>query len=244
MKLRAVDLRDPALTGALRERLCWLYYDEIYRAAFPIADEAEDPSIWLPLIADTQPPPLPIVHLVLAVDDAHGPRDIDASALFGGIIFEYFRISKASLATYLCIKPEMRGHGVARFLIARALDIIGAHAPGVAVPLFAEAENPRDQIDAAVRDGARRRLPILSRLGFRKLPIAYRQPALGPGKRPLDNLEFLVFTDGKPASIKLSVIRGFMREFYDSLSAGPPDEAKMFGACAEDIQALDLIEPA
>jgi GNAT superfamily N-acetyltransferase len=139
MKLRAVDLRDPALTGALRERLCWLYYDEIYRAAFPIADEAEDPSIWLPLIADTQPPPLPIVHLVLAVDDAHGPRDIDASALFGGIIFEYFRISKASLATYLCIKPEMRGHGVARFLIARALDIIGAHAPGVAVPLFAEA---------------------------------------------------------------------------------------------------------
>lgn len=245
MKLHAIDLRDPTLTAALRERLCWLYYDEIYRAAFPIADEAEDPTIWLPLIADVRAPPSPIVNLVLAIADDRAPQDIDAAALLGGVIFEYFQVSKAALATYLCIKPEMRGHGVAGFLLACALDIIKAQAKGSAVPLFAEAENPMEQVDTAVRASAIRRLPILSRLGFRRLPIKYRQPALGPGKQPLDNLAFLVFTGGKPASVKLSTLRAFMREFYASLGAGEPDEMRMFeGLTGEDVHTLALIERA
>lgn len=240
--LNAVDLRDSALTDTLRARLCWLYYEEIYKSAFPIADEAEDPTIWLPLISSVMPTPSPILHLVLAVGDDRAPQEIDAAALFGGIIFEYFRTSKAALATYLCIRPEMRGQGVAKFLISRTVEALRRHGAGAAVPLFAEAEIPAAQADAASREQARRRLPILSRLGFRKLPIAYRQPALGPGKHPLDNLEFLVFAETDDVTVPASALRAFMREFYASLGAGQPDEVRMFaGLKGEAVPTLKLM---
>jgi len=237
MNLHAIDLRDAVLPHELRERLCWLYYEEIYKPAFPIADEAEDPTVWLPLISGVAPLPSPIVHLVLAVSDNCAPQEISAAALLGGIIFEYFRTSKSALATYMCVRPEVRGHGVAKFLLRNALDVIRSHTGGGSVPLFAEAEKPDEQTDAPARALARQRLPILSQLGFRKVPIVYRQPALGPGKHALDNLEFLVFTGGEEASIKLWVLRGFMREFYESLDAGQPDEARMFAGLTGDTVA-------
>jgi len=243
--VHTLDLRDRALGDAIRTRLCWLYYDTIYQAAFPVADEAEDPTVWLPLLSSTPPLPAPIVHVLLAVADARPPQEIDSSSLLGGLIFEYFRTSQTALATYLCTRPDLREHGVARFLLARALDALRSEAGPLPVPLFAEAEEPGKQTDPAVRQIAIERLPILARLGFRKIPIRYRQPALGPGKQPLDNLSFLLFTDGKPATISSSVLRAFMREFYAGLKAGPPDEDWMFGGLAgEDIFTLPLDELA
>jgi len=240
MILHALDLRDPSLSDGLRGRLCWLFYNEIYKAAFPVPDEAEDPTVWLPLLVDG-PHKNPITHLVLAVHDLRPPQAIDAGSLVGGIVFEYFRASRAALATYLCIKPEIRRHGVAKFLLERCLEHIRSDSGGARVPLFAEAEDPDLQSGSALRNEARRRLPILNRLGFRELPIRYRQPALGPGKHPLDGLKFLMFTAGRPATVPLSTLRSFMREFYDVLDAGEPDEAAMFGASGgPDLCALPL----
>ncbi len=243
MDLHAIDLRDAGLSDALRAHLCWLYYVELYKPAFPIADEAEDPTIWLPLLADKSPHSSLIIHILLATGDGRSPQEIEASSLLGGMIFEYYPVSKTALATYLCVRPKMRGHGIAKFLLARTLEILGTPAEASTVPLFAEAENPRDQPDEATQDLACRRLRILAHLGFRKLPIRYQQPALGPGKRPLETLEFLAFTGGAPASVSLSVLRSFMREFYASLRAGPPDEQRMFGdAAPESLPTLSLID--
>jgi GNAT superfamily N-acetyltransferase len=243
MKLHAIDLRDAALSHSLRSRLCWLYFDEVYEPAFPIEDEAEDPTVWLPLLANESEPSGRIVHAILAIGDDRSPQQIDASSLLGGLILEYYPISKAALATYLCVKPEMRRHGVAKFLLARAVCTLSTHAEASVVPLFAEAENPGEQADAAAQDLAWRRLTILAHLGFRKVPIKYQQPALGPGKRPLETLEFLAYTGGPPTSVDLYVLRGFMREFYASLGARPPDERRMFGdLTAESMPTLSLID--
>ena len=128
--------------------------------AFPIADEAEDPTIWLPLLADKSPHSSLIIHILLATGDGRSPQEIEASSLLGGMIFEYYPVSKTAMATYLSVRPKMRGHGIAKFLLARTLEILGTPAEASTVPLFAEAENARDQPDEATQDLACRRLRI------------------------------------------------------------------------------------
>jgi GNAT superfamily N-acetyltransferase len=224
--MRSLDLSAPTLSEDARQRLCWLFYNAIYRQAFPVADETEDPTIWLPLMTATVPPTKPQVHLVLAVTGNGNALDADASSILGGIIYEYYRSSKAALITYLCIAPNMRGKGVARFLVGQAIDDVRrANGP---LPVFAEAEDPallQSVVDGRLADT---RLSVLSHLGFREIPIRYRQPALGPAKRPVENLKFLLFTAGRPASIDLSRLVEFMHEFYFSLNA-QLDERRMFG---------------
>ena len=243
MAMRAVDLSDKRLSAASRARLCWRYFEEVYQPAFPVADEAEDPSIWLPLIAHTPRIPHPVMRILIATRPrAEGGRD--GSQILGGAHVEYFRKSKAALITYLCVRPDARGHGVGRFLLDHLLQKTRRLA-SMTVPVFAEAEDPDRGGSVAFRRTARQRFSILRRLGFRALPIKYRQPALGPGKHPVNNLKLLLFTGGAPIGIEASKVRAFLREFYGSLNAGAPDEARIFGKTARhDLPTFQLGESA
>jgi GNAT superfamily N-acetyltransferase len=238
MLIRQLDLNSPLISENIRERLCWQFYNSIYRDAFPVTDEAEDPTIWLPLMSGKAPPPKPLVHVVLAVTGADAPEKVEAASLLGGIIFEYFRKSRAALITYLCVRQDMRGRGVARFLLGHAVDCV--RVPNGPVPLFAETEDPPLQSDESHRKTAIARLRILDKLGFREIPIHYRQPSLGPGKRPVDSLKFLLLAAADTAGVKVSTLRAFMREFYDSLGV-ELDEARTFnGLNTEDIPTIAL----
>lgn len=224
MLIRLLDLNSPLISAGARQHLCWQFYNSIYRQAFPVMDEAEDPTIWLPLMSGEVPPPKPLLQVLLAVTGPESPEQADAASLLGGIIFEYFRNSKAALITYLCVRPDMRGKGVARFLLGRAVD--GVRASNGPVPLFAEAENPCLQSNDCGRKSAIGRMRILDKLGFREIPIHYRQPSLGPGKRAVDNLKFLLLAT-ETTAVEFRVLQAFMHEFYSSLGAAL-DEARMF----------------
>jgi GNAT superfamily N-acetyltransferase len=238
MLIRQLDLNSPLIPENTREQLCWQFYNSIYREAFPVADEAEDPTIWLPLMSGKAPSPKPLLHVVLAATGTDAPKKVEAASLLGGIVFEYFRKSRAALITYLCVRQDVRGRGVARFLLGQAVDCV--RAPNGPVPLFAEAEDPRLQSDQSHRKSAIARLRILDKLGFREIPIHYRQPSLGPGKRPVDSLKFLLLVAAETAGVKVSALQAFMREFYDSLGA-ELDEARTFdGLNTEDVPTIAL----
>jgi GNAT superfamily N-acetyltransferase len=228
MGFRAFDLSDPALPDDVRERVCWQYYDLIYKDAFPIADEAEDPNIWLRLMRERPAAPQPVLRILLATADRCSPLD-DPSAVLAGIHFEFYRDSGAALVTYLCVRPDMRGQGIAAFLLGRAVETVRSNTASASAQVFAEAENPDSFAEPSMREAASHRLSVLSRLGFREVPIKYRQPALAPGKRPVDHLKFLIWSAEGSAGVKLSTLRAFMREFYSALHAGEPDEAHIFG---------------
>jgi GNAT superfamily N-acetyltransferase len=242
MSLHTLDLGASTVSPGTRERLCRLYYDLIYRPAFPIADEAEDPTIWLPLMAGEPAWPKSQVHIVVATVGTSRPEEIEAASLVGGIHYEHFRESGAALITYLCVRGDRRRQGVATLLVTDAIaDIRRTHG---LIPVFAEAEDPDRLADRETRPAACVRLIILGRLGFREIPIRYPQPALGPGKRPVDHLKFLLFAGGQSATLKLSLLRAFMREFYASLDADL-DEAAMFGGLtAADVPTLAMGQDA
>jgi GNAT superfamily N-acetyltransferase len=197
--VHTIDLRDPTLSSDARHRLCWQYYDQAYRAAFPVLDEAEDPPVWLPLLGSTPPPP-------------------------------------AALITYLCVRADLRGRGIGSLLLRLAIETLEREA-GRVIPIFAETEDPAKLIDPGSIETARERLNILVRLGFRQLAINYRQPALGPTKKPVDHLKFLVRARDATTAIRQATLRTFMGEFYAALDAGEPDEAHIFGTPEREFVA-------
>ena len=166
---------------------------------------------------------------------------MNALSPLGGIHAEYFPLSHTALITYLCVVPEMRRRGISELLLGQIVSVLRKNAAGASIPIFAEAEDPAKLPDSASQQTAYRRLSILSRLGFREIPIKYRQPALGPGKNPVDYLKFLVFSPGSPDTVKSSTVRAFMHEFYKGLDAGEPDDARtLAGLIADDIPTVAL----
>ena len=239
MFIHPLDLNSPTLSEADRRHLCWQYYALIYKPAFPAVDETEDPTVWLPLMTGEPPTDKPLVNILLATAAADSSAGPDGSLLLGGINFEYYRTSKAVLITYLCVKSGVRRNGIAKSLLEWTVDKV--HSAYGDVLLFAEAEDPSLQ-GASTKQIAVTRWEILHHLGFRKIPVRYRQPSLGAGKHPVDNLKFLVFAGNKSPCVNLFALKQFMREFYASLG-GELDEANMFfGLTDENVSTLALVE--
>jgi hypothetical protein len=239
MSIHPLDLNSPALSEADRQHLCWQYYNLIYEPAFPVPDETEDPTVWLPLMTGEPPADKPLVNILLATAAADSSTGLDGSLLLGGINFEYYRASRAVLITYLCVKSDVRRNGVAKSLLGWTVEKV--HSTYGDVPLFAEAEDPNLQ-SASTKQIAIARWQVLHRLGFRQIPIRYCQPSLGAGKLSVDNLKFLVFAGGKDTTVNLSALKHFMREFYASLG-GELNEANMFhGLTDENVSTLALAE--
>jgi GNAT superfamily N-acetyltransferase len=200
---RFIDLRrEPP---ARRIALTQAFYEQIYRDAFPIRDEAETPETWLPLLGDAVPSGQPHTHIVLACDPA--------SRIVGGAIFEEYRISGCWLFTYLVVHPQVRGRGIATRLLSEVLRVMAAGQSQDPI-LLAEAEDPARMSDPIERAFAEARLRILDRLGLRRLPIDYVQPALGPDKSTLDNLFLLCFDPTGDSRVLAHRIDAFLLEFY------------------------------
>jgi GNAT superfamily N-acetyltransferase len=201
--IQFIDLRrePPARQAALTQA----FYEQIYRDAFPIRDEAETPETWLPLLGEAVPSGQPRTHIVLACDPA--------SYIVGGAIFEEYRISGCWLFTYLVVHPHVRGRGIASRLLAEVLRIMAADQTQGPV-LLAEAEDPARIAAPADLAFAEARLRILDKLGLRRLPIDYVQPALGPDKSTLDSLFLLCFDPAGYSCVPARRIDAFLHEFY------------------------------
>ena len=193
-----------------RESLLSAFYDQVFKPAFPKADQAEDPSVWLPLIDENAVPRgQPVIHVVLALDSGEN--------VAGGLIFEHYRTSDCWLATYLAIRTDMRNQGIAGGLVEEALRSICLGGPETWL-LFAEAENPEYISANDERSAAETRLRILDRLGFQPLLVQYVQPSLGPGKRPLDDLRLLCRVPQPDCTqVPAARVASFLREFYEAL---------------------------
>lgn len=198
---------------ARRAELCRAFYTEVYREAFPHADQAEDPENWLPLMRPDPRIGKPSVYMIVAC--APETRTSGETVL-GGVIFEHYHRSGYWLATYIAVHPGMRGHGVAAKLFRRMVAAIGAFAETGSWQLLAEAEDPR-RFQTNERVAANRRLSVLMALGLERLPIDYVQPALAADKRPLHDLLLLCWKRPGGPGPTAEGLAAFLREFYAAL---------------------------
>ncbi len=222
------ELSEPASERYFRE-FCALYTEE-----FPPGPNAESPDVWRERFERPQPPPQPVLRIVVAVVNGK---------VAGGMVYEYYRGSRCGLLTYVVVAQEARQNGIARKLTRRAIlglkqaaEESSAIGP---VAVFAEAHDPRHGKEAARGFSPVDRLRILHRLRAWWVDIPYVQPPLGSGMER-DRKQLLVAfpLDEEDTGPEAEQICEFLREFYRALGIDKPDEdpefQKMEAALSQD----------
>lgn len=200
------------------ERLLESIYRDLYLPSFPNVDERESPSDWIPRLEVNRPlAPQPLTYIFVTGRDLTTP-DESRRSVYGLLIAELYQQSMSGLLTYLVVAEPYRRHGLARGLVDRAFGHLKAKATDFDGPLraiFAEVHDPivaeeNQQLDPHTR------LDVMAKLGGRRVPIAYVQPALGHDRTRVRSLLLFTFPlDDQPVTtIRTEVIKEFLGEFY------------------------------
>jgi GNAT superfamily N-acetyltransferase len=231
--LEVLDLRETK-----DESLLQAVYTDLYVPNFPMANEAEDPSVWRPLLWNEVPcPPQPLLRVLVA---GHQLRKPDSRVLVGFIFLELYRQSGCGLVTYIAVGSGFRGRGVAGRLLrdaeTRLLDDARRH-PVTLQAIFGEVNNPERVSPAQDSMDPRDRVRLFDRLGVRWVPMHYVQPPLGPNQSKCYSLDLVVMPrNGRPQDrISGSVITGFLHEFYRALGIPSPELDADFCRMAAEI---------
>lgn len=221
-----VDLRTEVADAAERTRLCEAFFTNLYKDAFPKADQIETPDVWLPLLNADLPPPAPILHLIVA---RHRSPVEAAAAVVAGIVIEYFRRSRVALVTYIAVAPDYRRHGLGGRLLAKAADKVSKDNGGIRPLIVAEVERPEVQSTDSDRRAADARLSVMAALGGKRLDFAYIQPRLSPDQNVVTDLMLVTLeSPGAAASdVPAATVREFLEEFFGSLDQRDSAELKL-----------------
>lgn len=212
-------------TPARRKELVHRFDREIYRAAFPNADQREDPQQWLETLARNPDSPAPYLTILLALSAQE--------QIGGGLVLEHYREAETALVTYLAVPPRFRGYGTSRLLLDHALELLQWSQGRKPIPLLAEMENPllSPPEEAA---SAFERAAILNALGLVKCDLPYVQPALSRnGGRVRDMLLCAQRRTLRNDRLSSARLKAFLHEFYRSLDVAEPELDQDWQAMAE-----------
>ena len=213
-----VDLSESPDDQLLRE-----VYDGLYRASFPRDEERESFEAFA------------AGHVIVARRNG---------AVDGFVAAEYYPRSGCGLLSYVAVDPSARGRGLGRALVKCSTDALerdAAERNGVLTALFAEIHDPARVArgDDVIDPWDRQR--IMHRLGARRVPIAYVQPSLGPGRERARSLMLLAFNVER---LQTAVIRAFLAELYETLGATPGDgdlDRSLVGLDEDEVKLDPLV---
>ena len=232
-ELEIVDLRTTGDAELLDE-----LYERVYLPAFPIPEERTDAAVWKNALWGGQPRPGDaLVNFLVAGRNLSRP---ESRAIFGFIAFEFFRRSRCGLLSWLAVAPERRRSGLGGLLVQKAIDALRADAQrggGDLAAVFAEVNDPAKvdpQIDSIP---PAERLRFMVRLGAKRVPVPYVQPALVPGQRRCYTLMLIALPGcGEELStLSSSLVRAFLHDLYVSLDVRAPDSDPDFRAMVDAL---------
>ncbi|GIM91964.1 GNAT family N-acetyltransferase [Paractinoplanes toevensis] len=197
--------------------------------------------------------PVEKLSRVLAADELRGAIAVTPDGEpVGALFLEWFADIGAALLCYFAIRPDLRGQGLGRRLVAAA----APHWRATLKPhvVLAEAEDP----DAPVADDDGgdygdddARLRLYAGFGARRLPIPYLMPELAPGAGRQPGLLLLVVESDDVVSpardrIRSEIVEGFLVRYFARLEGGDRDDdgrlGRLLAECrrAEFLPLLDL----
>ncbi|MEU8662380.1 GNAT family N-acetyltransferase [Actinoplanes philippinensis] len=191
--------------------------------------------------------PLNRLRRVLAADELRGAIAVTPDGEpVGALFLEWFADIRAALLCYFAVRPDLRGAGIGRRLVAGAAPRwraeLGPHA------VFAEAGDP-----GAARSGDGdygdddARLRLYAGFGARRLPIPYLMPQLSPGAGRLADLLLLVVEADEvvspaPDRIRSAIVAGFLERYFTRQEGSPlrDDDGRLGRLLAECRRADSL----
>ncbi|WP_285687590.1 GNAT family N-acetyltransferase [Actinoplanes sp. NBRC 103695] len=191
-------------------------------------------SVIAPSFLPAEREPLEKLTRVLAADELRGAIAVTSDGEpVGALFLEWFADIRAALLCYFAIRPDLRGQGIGRRLVAEAAPRWRSDLKPHVV--FAEAEDPRafdagpaaghaatgDDAGAGVVDygDGDARLRLYAGFGARRLPIPYLMPELAPGAGRLPGLLLLVveaddIVSPSPDRIESTIVADFLIRYF------------------------------
>lgn len=173
-----------------------------------------------------------------------------AGLIVGTIIGDWFGDCRVMLISYLAVRPEFRGCGVGKLLLAEAFASWRERfAPAL---ILGEVEDPRyyREHDPTGFGDANARLRLYGALGARILAIPYFQPALSRLQPRVYNLLLMVF-EADPVAMKGDnavdgkIVSGFIDEnIARSEGRADDDEAQSLREALRGKSDIQLLPPA
>lgn len=235
--MKLIDLRNHPSTPLLTA------FVSLYDRTFTIPSEREDPGQWTERLFLNLEPPEPKTHILVAVRN-----DGDEESVVGGLVFEYYRESCCGLMTYLVVDPTQRRRGIARCLLENAVSTLqnDAAAEGNSLnAIFAEVHDPAK---IASKDSSM--CPVERLAAFksfaRRVEIDYVQPELigGVSRERRMMLLSIQVPSHEITRLPVSVIFGFLHEFYRALRVANPDQDSdyiaMRSSCESEVALLPI----
>jgi GNAT superfamily N-acetyltransferase len=229
---------EPMEITDLRERrdesLLRAVHDDLYVRSFPLEEERETLDYWLSALwGDGAAADRIRAHALVAGTDLEDPR----KRQIAGLAFsELYRESGCGLLSYLAVDPHFRRGGVARKLVDRTLETLRRDTEEQGATLaavFAEIHDP-DAVEQLRHDDVMdpaERASVFAKLGARRVPIRYVQPALDENGQRARALQLVVLgCAGELRSLPAAAVREFLVGLYTA-SEGPPaaDDAEFKG---------------
>jgi GNAT superfamily N-acetyltransferase len=237
--MEIVDLRDRRDEGLLR-----VVHDGLYVKSFPLEEEREAFDYWhAALWGDGLEGRGPRVHALVAGTELEHPKRRQIAGL---AFVELYLDCACGLLSYLAVDPAFRRAGLGRELVTRALEVLRLDAEDRRQPLravFAEVHDPdaTQQHKHDVMDPAER-VSFFAKLGARRVPVPYVQPALAPGGARARALQLIVLSsEGEKLTLPSAVVREFLSELY-GLSEGDSSPGDLEFRAMMDELSPDLIE--
>lgn len=213
------------------------FYDQILAPSFDSAELVERTEL-IDALADSESN----THCQIAFDQA--------GQIVGGIIGDWFAGSRVMLTSYLAARPGLRGHGVGKRLLAKALPAWRSKVGALLV--VAEVENPRLYPADEDHGDPYARLRFYARSGAKILDIPYFQPALSTQQPRVRNLFLMVLTSDQSVvrdhdRIAAATVEGFIEENLASSEGDVDDhddEVRALRAALHANDAIPLLDPA
>jgi GNAT superfamily N-acetyltransferase len=164
----------------------------------------------------------------------------------GGLIAERDSRTNVLLLSYIAVRPEARGRGIATQLMKRVAAEWYRH-PDVLLAL-AEVHDPR-HFAGVLGEDSLGRLRLYERLGARLLAVPFVQPALSEGRERVPGFLLLVFhadpqvcveRDGT-TGVRAEIVADFIRRYYESAEGASPPYDPQLTALLQAVGAHDEI---
>lgn len=214
-------------------------------------------AVLAPSFLPAEREPVEQLTRVLSADDLRGAVAVlpDGTPV-GALFLEWFADIRAALLCYFAIRPDLRGQGIGRRLVAVAAPQWRSDLKPHVV--FAEAEDPRfgDAAPAGPDPGADygdgdARLRLYAGFGARRLPIPYLMPELAPGAGRLSGLLLLVaeadeVVSPAPDRIRSTIVEDFLVRYFarqeGSTVGDDPELRQLLAECrrADFLPLLDI----
>ncbi|MDF2627324.1 MAG: hypothetical protein K0R39_1155 [Symbiobacteriaceae bacterium] len=178
-------------------------------------------------------------------------EDDDAGQVIGGTLFHYLGAANSGFSSFLAVAPEVREQGVATRLHAARFALLDlaagerAPVPGLFIDVVAPERLAPGEVEAeraAGLDPADRRR-IFQRMGFRKVDVAYFQPAEGSeGGEAITTMD-LLFCPRDPGATEVSTalvvetMRAYWKDWLGK-SAANRNAAELARRCGGERVAL------